>query len=155
LPVVANYTVTDEHGATATSTLTITVTGTNDAPTVSNLVVAEGSIAFTATDIDDGASLHLAAPFAAAFGNPTLTSGATTTLTPAVQAAAVSGTLQVTDGIATADVTGLYLGSGGNDTATAPLAGSPNAMYGFGGNDALTGGSAADKIFGGTGDDTI
>ena len=30
--VVANYTVTDEHGATATATLTITLTGTNDAP---------------------------------------------------------------------------------------------------------------------------
>ena len=30
--VVANYTVTDEHGATDTATLTITVTGTNDAP---------------------------------------------------------------------------------------------------------------------------
>src|SRR5438093_900151 len=28
--VVANYTVTDEHGATSTSTLTITLTGTND-----------------------------------------------------------------------------------------------------------------------------
>ena len=30
--VVANYTVTDEHGATSISTLTITLTGTNDAP---------------------------------------------------------------------------------------------------------------------------
>src|SRR5204863_76319 len=30
--VVANYTVTDEHGAHSTSTLTITLTGTNDTP---------------------------------------------------------------------------------------------------------------------------
>ena len=30
--VVANYTVTDEHGATSTTSLTITLTGTNDAP---------------------------------------------------------------------------------------------------------------------------
>ncbi|MCK1586262.1 VCBS domain-containing protein [Bradyrhizobium sp. 169] len=30
--VVANYTVTDEHGASAPSTLTITLTGTNDTP---------------------------------------------------------------------------------------------------------------------------
>ena len=30
--VVANYTVTDEHGATRHATLTITLTGTNDAP---------------------------------------------------------------------------------------------------------------------------
>src|SRR5207237_10880588 len=32
LNVVANYTVTDEHGATSSSSLTITLTGTNDAP---------------------------------------------------------------------------------------------------------------------------
>ncbi len=38
--VVANYTVTDEHGATATSTLTITITGTNDAPVVTSTVAA-------------------------------------------------------------------------------------------------------------------
>ncbi|WP_164548672.1 VCBS domain-containing protein [Mesorhizobium sp. M7D.F.Ca.US.005.01.1.1] len=30
--VVANYTVTDEHGATSSASLTITVTGVNDAP---------------------------------------------------------------------------------------------------------------------------
>ena len=30
--VVANYTVTDQHGANSTSTLTITLTGTNDTP---------------------------------------------------------------------------------------------------------------------------
>jgi VCBS repeat-containing protein len=30
--VVANHTVTDQHGASSTSTLTITLTGTNDTP---------------------------------------------------------------------------------------------------------------------------
>src|SRR5205823_2040048 len=89
------------------------------------------------------------------FGNPTLTSGATTTLTPTAQTTAVSGTLQVTDGSATADVVGLYLGTSGNDTATAPLPTASNAMYGFGGDDTLTGGTAADTIFGGAGNDTI
>src|SRR4029079_4968155 len=33
--VVANYTVTDEHGATSTTSLTITLTGTNDAAVIS------------------------------------------------------------------------------------------------------------------------
>ena len=67
----------------------------------------------------------------------------------------MSGTLQVTDGSATAAVVGLYLGTGGNDTAPAPLATASNAMYGFGGADTLTGGTAADSIFGGAGNDTI
>src|SRR5207249_4016 len=51
--VVANYTVTDEHGATSTSTLTITLTGTNDAPVLN---ANGGSLSYTenqaATAID-------------------------------------------------------------------------------------------------------
>ena len=56
---------------------------------------------------------------------------------------------------ATAEVVGLYLGTGGNNTATAPNPTAPNAMYGFGGIDTLTGGAAADSIFGGAGADTL
>ncbi|QQN64690.1 VCBS domain-containing protein [Bradyrhizobium diazoefficiens] len=62
--VVANYTVTDEHGASASSTLTITLTGTNDAPvavadTNSGLEDATitGTVATNDSDVDDGASL--------------------------------------------------------------------------------------------------
>src|SRR5207248_2228302 len=59
--VVANYTVTDEHGATDTSTLTITLTGTNDAP-VAVADVAAGTenqtlaihVLANDTDVDDG-----------------------------------------------------------------------------------------------------
>ena len=65
--VVANYTVTDEHGATDTATLTITLTGTNDAP----VAVADtnsgnedstitGSVATNDSDVDDGAVLSYA-----------------------------------------------------------------------------------------------
>ena len=64
--MVANYTVTDEFGATAQSTLTITLTGTNDAPvaTVLEPVVipedglfqgtlgADFPISLLATDVD-------------------------------------------------------------------------------------------------------
>ena len=103
----------------------------------------------------DNATLSLASPFASAFGNPTITSGAATTLTPTQQAPAVSGTLQVTDGAATESVVGLFLGTDGNDTATAPLAGPPNALYGFAGTDSLTGGTGADSLYGGDGNDTI
>ncbi len=61
--VVANYTVTDQFGATATSTLTITVTGTNDAPvavadtgSVLEDATIIGSVAINDTDIDNGAT---------------------------------------------------------------------------------------------------
>jgi VCBS repeat-containing protein len=61
LPVVANYTVSDGKGGTATSTLTITVTGTNDAPVITTgatATVAENAPVTTvvydaaATDVD-------------------------------------------------------------------------------------------------------
>ncbi|RRH92009.1 hypothetical protein EH240_31535 [Mesorhizobium tamadayense] len=67
LPVVASYTVTDEHGASASSTLTITLTGTNDAPTAvadTNAGLEDstitGSVAANDGDVDDGALLTYA-----------------------------------------------------------------------------------------------
>ena len=64
--VVANYTVTDEFGATARSTLTITVTGTNDAPVaVADTAATTENTALTVnvlandTDVDTGAILTL------------------------------------------------------------------------------------------------
>ncbi|OLF36824.1 VCBS domain-containing protein, partial [Psychrobacter sp. Rd 27.2] len=38
------YTITDQDGETSSSTLTITITGTNDQPTITNGVDAEGVI---------------------------------------------------------------------------------------------------------------
>ncbi|MET3331368.1 VCBS repeat-containing protein [Bradyrhizobium japonicum] len=62
--VVANYTVTDEHGATSSSTLTITLTGTNDAPVAvadtnsgSEDSTITGTVASNDSDVDDGATL--------------------------------------------------------------------------------------------------
>src|SRR5438128_741229 len=59
--VVANYTVTDEHGATSTSTLTITLTGTNDAPVAvadtnsgNEDTTISGTVATNDSDVDDG-----------------------------------------------------------------------------------------------------
>ena len=119
-----DYTVQDNgqtNGAddfkSDTGSASFAVTAVNEAPTVAGLVVTETSISFVASD-SDNATLSLASPFANAFGNPTITSGSTTNLTPTQQAPAVSGTLQVTDGAATANVVGLYLGTSGNDFAT-------------------------------------
>ena len=151
--VTETYNVTSVDGTP--STVKITINGTNDTPVISNLSVVGTAISFVATD-PDNTTLTLASPFAVAFGNPTITSGETTTLT-ATEASVVSGTLQVTDGIAPAvNVVGLYLGtSAANTGVTAPLAASPNAMYGFGGNDVMTGGSANDTLVGGAGADTL
>src|SRR5207248_832848 len=62
--VVANYTVTDEHGAHSTASLTITVTGVNDAPVAAADTNAgledttiSGSVATNDSDDDDGAVL--------------------------------------------------------------------------------------------------
>ena len=59
----------------------------------------------------------------------------------------------MTDGSATANVIGLYLGTGNADSFTAGS--TSTALYEFGGNDILKGGTAADFIFGGSGNDTI
>jgi VCBS repeat-containing protein len=67
--VVANYTVTDDKGATDAGTLTITITGVNDAPTITSndggdeasISIAENSSAVTtvvADDPDDGATVE-------------------------------------------------------------------------------------------------
>ena len=154
LPEVFSYTMRDTAGATSSTTLAVTIHGADDAPTITNLAVGAASISFVVSD-PDNATLSLASPFASAFGNPSITSGANTGLTPSVQTTAVSGTLQVTDGSYTADVVGLYLGTSGNNAATASNPTAPNAMYGFGGSDTLSGGAGADSIVGGTGADTL
>ncbi|WP_218037696.1 VCBS domain-containing protein, partial [Reyranella soli] len=135
-----------------TTSVTVNILGSNDTMVVSSLAITGTQISFIAADPDNG-TLALASSFGAAFGNPVIASGATTNLTPVSQAAAVSGTLQVTDGSATADVIALYLGTGSGDSFAAGSA--STAIYGFGGNDILTGSTAADFIFGGTGADTI
>ncbi|NTW69568.1 MAG: hypothetical protein HGB23_06905 [Chlorobiaceae bacterium] len=60
--VVANFTVTDDKGASSSSTLNITVTGTNDSPVAAVATAAateDGSIvtgAVSSTDVDAGAT---------------------------------------------------------------------------------------------------
>jgi T1SS-143 domain-containing protein len=162
--VQVNYTFSDGNAGAqgtggalnATGSITVGITPQNDAPVVSNVTATETSLSFTITDPDSSSFNLVNSPalFATAFGNPSLVVGLNT-LSPTQQGSVVTGTLQVTDGTTPATVIGLYLGTSTGNTATAPIAGSPNAMYGFGGNDNLTGGTAADFIFGGIGDDTL
>ena len=71
---------TDLGSLAASETFNIVVTTTPvNAPTISNLAVSATSISFVASD-PDNATLSLASPFASVFGNPSITSGATTSL---------------------------------------------------------------------------
>jgi VCBS repeat-containing protein len=162
---VFTYTVKDPGGLVSnTTTLTITVTGINDAPVVSAAAVdSTGHISFSIADPDNSSFTLLNSPsgIAAAFGNPTLATGANTLAVPTAPGSVISGTLQVSDGAGgTDDVMGVYLGTAGNDTnITVPVAGGLNAIYGFGGTDTikLANGDfgAGTYIDGGSGTDTI
>jgi len=120
---------------------------------IADLSATATSISFVATD-PDGGSFSLTSPFDSAFGNPAVTSGATTELTPGAQGSELAGILQISDGTTVFDVMGLYLGTNGDDDAFAPAAFLSNALYGFGGDDTLTGDGAPVAMFGGTGNDT-
>ncbi|WP_327440010.1 VCBS domain-containing protein [Pseudomonas donghuensis] len=143
---------TAANHASNVATTTVTVSAVNDAPTTSGLAITETSISFVAAD-PDNATLSLQSPFAAAFGNPSITSGASTNLSPVEQGSVVSGTLQVKDGSVAASVVELYLGTSAGNNFQAGS--SDTAIYGFGGTDNLSGGAGADWIFGGAGNDVI
>nr|WP_283815768.1 VWA domain-containing protein [Bradyrhizobium lablabi] len=157
--------IKDSGGGDDTGSLsiasTVNVNPTNDVPVVSGVTVdpSTGAISFTIAD-PDNSSFSLTsttAGLAAAFGSPTnLAIGGNTLIVPTEQASQLSGTLQVNDGAAggNANVINVYLGTSTGQSFDANNA-SSNVIYGFGGNDTLTGGTAVDYIFGGTGNDTI
>ncbi len=147
-----SVTVMDDKGTTATQNVVVTVNGTNDAPTVSGLVVTETSISFDATDVDASTTLHVGG-FAG--GYLSVNNGSTTSLSvPTAQVAAWHAVLGVTDGIAPqVKLIDVYNGTAGNDVVNALSSGS--ALYGYGGNDTLTGGVGVDYLFGGDGSDTF
>jgi T1SS-143 domain-containing protein len=149
--------VSDGIASSNTATTTINVVQLNDAPTISGLTVTESAITFTITD-PDSSSFSKVTPTGGSFSY----SGGTGTFTPGPQGTPFSGVLQISDNEGgTANVIGLYLGSNNNNGAgaandiDAPLPTQSNAMYGFGGSDYLTGGSARDWLFGGADGDQL
>ncbi len=129
LDVVANYTVTDEHGLTSTSTLTITLTGTNDAPVADKRSAASEP---TPEPIPDPALTP--APAALTTNDPNDFDGQT-------------GTNVRTRGDDT------LVGTSGDDTIRG-LSGN-DILYGGLGNDVLNGDSHNDTIYGGSGNDNL
>ncbi len=92
---VFNVTVTDEHGASATSTFTVEITGANDTPTFFASIGGDlvdlagpsfqppvtGSVASYASDRDTGATITFAIDGGAPSGGATVLAGAYGTLT--------------------------------------------------------------------------
>ena len=90
---------------TDTQLITITITGTNDAPTISNLSISAAGVSFTATDVDSSA-LDFVSPFIGTVHN-----GTTSTLNATQQGSLTQGLLKISDGSLQADV-GVYLSLG-------------------------------------------
>ncbi|MFO1173425.1 MAG: cadherin-like domain-containing protein [Hyphomicrobiaceae bacterium] len=152
----AGYDYTISDGAlTGTGHVTLTVHPDHIDPTIiTNLQVTATTISFIASDADGG-PLMLGGAFANAFGNPVINNGTLTTLTPFAQGTSLSGLLTVTDGASIGNVVQLFLGTNNADGGSFSGYGIETAMYGFAGNDSLTGGNNVDRIFGGLGNDIV
>lgn len=148
-----NFAVTAEDvaGNVGSMSSALTVIVDTQASTVVGLTTSSGSITFTASD--DHGPLSLLGTFA---GLGAVNNGMSTTLTLTEQATAKFGTLQVQDIAGNpSNVIGLGLGTAGANTFTGPLAASANALYGFGGDDILAGGTAGDVLYGGDANDRL
>jgi Ca2+-binding RTX toxin-like protein len=146
---------TSADGSTSSQTFSIAINNVNEAVVVSGATANATQISFTASDVDAGDTLSIATPFNTAFPGA-VNNGSATTLTVAEQASLTSGTLSVRDAAGlTASVMGVALGTSAANTISAPIAGGANALYGFGGNDSMTGSTAADVLTGGAGNDAM
>ena len=167
--VVANYTMTDEHGGTATSTLTITITGTNDAPIVTGLstntvdeFATNGTVVgtVTATDAELGSTLTYVLTDDAdgrfaidgATGEVTVIDGLALDFE---QEISHDITVEVSDGI---DTTTQTLAIDVTDIVSPEIVNLDDAgrtVYGDDGDDQLTGGAGNDKLYGQSGADIL
>lgn len=133
--VVVSYTISDPHGATASSTISITVTGVNDPPvanddtnsTDENSPVS-GNVLANDTDPDDPLVVANPATFIGAFGTLVLAANGSYTYTPGAAAQALNNGQTANDVFT-------YIASDGtaSDTATLTitvtgLSGAPNAV---------------------------
>ena len=146
----------------ATVTVTVSEVPVNDVPTLTagpSFTLA--GLSFTVTDPDDNSvapestTLSFASPFSGAVND-----GTSTSFTAAQQAStALADVLRVEDAATPklgVDVAYIGLGTSGNNTLAAPTTGTLAAgLWGFGGNDTLTGGLGNDWLVGSTGTDTL
>ncbi|MCS5706605.1 VCBS domain-containing protein, partial [Synechococcus sp. FGCU-3] len=154
------FTVLDSNGAesAATKTFTLTINAINTVPTVSFVGATASGFTILATDLDSSDVLTLVS---AVSGSSAVNNGTNTTFTVSPDVSDTNVDLAVTDGEVSVPVlidgnnTVVYIGTEGDNTPGAVNAGESVIMYGFGGNDVLTGGTGKDYLFGGAGNDTI
>ncbi len=130
----------------------------SQAPTVTTAAAVSAGltlqITFTAADAD---TTNLSTRIGTtAINLGTVNNGSASTLTAAAQSSAVQGELNAFDGSLSANLS-LYLGLGADATGDSFSQTGSNAaaLYGFGGNDTLSGGSGNDTLVGGTGNDSL
>lgn len=158
--------LTDSAGNASSVTIEVTITGSNDGPVIDRAAVAtDTTISVAASDVDS-VNQYLGVADADGFLAKLITpvpieNGADSTYMPTQQTDVLQGQVLVADNLdislaATADA-GLYLGLGAatGDTISSANATSKAALYGFAGNDVLTGSKFADVLAGGDGDDTL
>lgn len=139
-PVTANY--------------TLMVTNVNEAPNISAFSFDPTGVTFLATDPDlpTQTLTYLANTFSGMVNN-----GTNTILTAMQQSTVLlTARLQVTDGALTSNQgPRIVFGTGSSETLTASEVGVPAGIWGFDGNDTLSGNSANDFFSGGQGDDQL
>ena len=142
----------DLNGAAAGS-------GLGAVPVVTAFTATETIVTVLATDAEAGDTLTLAlgrTPASSITGVVTTLPTRSLTIAPAEQATVATTSIQVSDGNNTSAVFGtLTEGTSGDNPLGNSTATTAQAIYGFAGNDNLTGGSGRDTLFGGAGADTL
>lgn len=163
----ATIIVADSVNNASSVTIEVTIYGSNDGPIVDRAAVAsETNISVVASDVDS-ADLYLGIAdanglLAQLISSSPIENGVDSSFAPQVQNSSVLlGQVLVADNTdvetaATADA-GLFIGLGTitGDMIDASSSNSKVALYGFGGNDTLTGSKFADVLVGGDGSDTL
>ncbi len=133
--------------------------GLGAVPVVTTFTATETSVTVLATDADAGDTLTLAlgrTPASSITGVVTTQPTRSFTITPAEQATVATTSIQVSDGNNTSVAFGtLAEGTAGDNTLGNSTATTAQAIYGFAGDDNLTGGGGNDTLFGGAGADTL
>jgi Ca2+-binding RTX toxin-like protein len=157
------FTVVATDGAGNASQLAVSLAindiNENHAPSVTGLTFSGTGLTFTATDPDTTApdtTLAYAAPFGSGFGS--VVDGGMTTFATAQQAAVTTGTLRIVDGGTISlgvDLAYIALGTSAGNALNASTAVLRAGLYGFDGDDTLTGSAQDDYLSGGAGKDTM
>ena len=159
--VNANGGNVDLNGGGADNGLGYVAPPTPATPAVTAFTATETAVTVLATDANAADTLTLAlgrTPASSVTGVNTANANERSfSITPTAQTAVATTTIQVNDGALSSTAFGtLVEGTGGGDAALgSSTATTPQAIYGFDGNDTLTGGTGNDSLFGGANNDTL